>query len=217
MFIAPNSYIDYERIIKYYPLLVEDMNEWLKTHTPEKDSVGVYDNRYGDGWVEQPKNLEEQLHKDDWKSIPVYFERKWNMEVFKKSWENLSTLRGVYQVMINFIAPNGKITSHKDHGGWGKIREDFNRDDIEGYSLIATVQTGMINLEEKTVGTECNGVVKYPLQHQWHCFDGYNKDHSIWNYTNTWRISAVFDIDKKYFNEEYITTSKDVCDKSYKL
>jgi hypothetical protein len=226
-FIAPNSYIDYVFLLNHYNKLVEDMNDWLKTHTPEKDSISVYAddeeltaNQFlstTTNFVETIKTEEEQKHRYDWKSIPVFFEKNWNEKDFPKFTEFGKQLRGLRQLIINFIAPNGKITIHTDVDNWGKMSEDWGFT-CEGYSLIATLKTGMKNSNDKTVGTMVRDIDSlvdtwsYPVLNEFVCFDGLRYNHAITNKTNEWRISAVFDIDKSMFDKKYIETDKQVCD-----
>jgi hypothetical protein len=46
-----------------------------------------------------------------------------------------------------------------------------------------------------------NDVDKYPLVGELVCFDGIKGMHSMWNNTNIWRITAVYDIDINAFNK----------------
>ena len=220
-FIAPNSYIDYGFLLNHYDKLVEDMNNWLKTHTPEKDSIGVYADdeelTATTNFVETIKTEEELKHRHDWKSVPVFFEKNWNEKDFPKFTEFAKQLKGLRQLIINFIAPNGKITIHTDVDNWANMSKYWGFT-CEGYSLIATLKTGMKNTNDKTVGTMVRNIDtlvdtwSYPMVNQFVCFDGLRYNHAITNKTNEWRISAVFDIDKSMFDEKYIKTDKQVCD-----
>jgi len=224
MWIKPNSYISYSYLLENYHLLKEDMTQWLLTHTPERDSVAVYNDEFQvnpfmsttTNFVETWTTQEEYEHRHDWKSIPVFFEKKWYKETFPRFWEAGSKLPGLRQCMINFISPRGKITLHTDVDNWAKMSEDWGFK-CEGYSLIATVQSGMTNRKDKTVGTSLKDVEegidvwKFPLVDEFVCFDGLNVNHSIINNTDIWRISAVFDIDKTSFRDEYIKTEAQVC------
>jgi len=224
MYIAPNSYINYVELLDHYPKLVEDMNEWLNTHTPERDSIAVYSdapvNKFlstTTNFVESWTTEEEKQHRHDWKSIPVFFEKTWNTKDFPRFSEFGKDLKGLRQCLINFIAPRGKITIHKDHDNWGKMTEDWGFK-CEGYSLVATLKTGMKKATDKTVGT-CirdiktgNDTWSYALANEFVCFDGLNYNHAITNNTDEWRISAVFDIDKEKFDPSFVKTDKQVCD-----
>lgn len=225
MFIAPNSYIDYAFLLDHYSSLVDDMNEWLKTHTPEKDSIGVYAddepvNKFlstTTNFVETWTTHEEYEHRNDWKSVPVFFEKVWNEKDFPRFTEHGKKLKGLRQLIINFIAPHGKITLHTDVDNWAKMSQDWECK-CEGYSLITTLKSGMKNAKEETVGTRIRNIKTgadtwaYPLENEFVCFDGLNYNHAITNNTNEWRISAVFDIDKEKFNSNYIRTDKQVCE-----
>jgi hypothetical protein len=113
----------------------------------------------------------------------------------------MSECKGIKQIFINFIKPNGIITPHLDTSTWEKIEEDWGLPlySLEGGSIIATLFTGMKNREEKTVGMKVNGVYKFPLAGELVCFDGRWNEHQMWNNTNEWRITAVIDIDRQYF------------------
>lgn len=225
MFIAPNSYIDYSFLLDHYPKLVQEMNTWLETHTPEKDSIGVYaDDAVANNFLSKTTNFvetwktpEEYHHRNDWKSIPVFFEKQWNEKDFPTFAKYGKDLRGLRQLIINFIAPYGKITLHTDVDNWAKMSQDWNCV-CEGYSLIATLQSGMKNSKDETVGTTIRNietgesVSAYPLKHEFVCFDGLKYNHSITNNTPEWRISAVFDIDAVKFSPTYVTTDLQVFD-----
>jgi hypothetical protein len=115
----------------------------------------------------------------------------------------MSECKGIKQIFINFIKPNGIITPHLDTSTWEKIEEDWGLPlySLEGGSIIATLFTGMKNREEKTVGMKVNGVYKFPLAGELVCFDGRWNEHQMWNNTNEWRITAVIDIDRQYFTQ----------------
>jgi hypothetical protein len=226
MYIAPNSYIDYVKLLEAYPSLQGDMSEWLKTHTPEKDSISVYSDDPSNSnnhsptiasFVEKWNTEEEEYHRHDWKSIPIFFKKEWNTKDFPNFSKVAKELKGLRQCLINFIAPNGKITIHKDQDNWNNMTEYWGFL-CDGYSLVATLQTGMKNSKDKTVGTSIRDVNtgidswSYALVNEFVCFDGLNYNHAIINKTDEWRISAVFDIDKEKFDPSFIKTDRQVCD-----
>lgn len=209
-----NHYSDLEKIVPY---LQQDILAWVQKHNIETDALSAYGTgdkaktkisrlttvpkQYVGELTEVPSNNLEFKHADDWKTIPCYYNRVWDKIVFPKSWEALSKLNGVYQILINFIKPHGKITPHKDTSNWDRIEEQLKRK-VDGYSAVVTLFSGMKNKNEKTVGMDVEGIQKYPLAGEIVCFDGKEAGHSMWNDTNEWRITAVIDIDKKHFINE---------------
>lgn len=222
MWIDPTKYNDYSKLVSLQTLLGTDIRFWLRDNDLIKDTEPVYEERASsqesyaklnpDGTItslssnfsEPPpdptKNPEEYKHRKDWRCLGAFYERKWNTNIIKQSFEALNTLNGLRQLNINFLSPFGKITSHLDDGGWKKISDDWGKD-IYGYSIVLTVQSGMNESLSKLVGMRVNGVDKYPLAGELVCFDGIKGIHSMWNNTNIWRITAVFDIDKEAFNQ----------------
>jgi hypothetical protein len=221
--INPTHYVDYEKLKNVIvPLMQEDLNEWMKTNPIEtstecayappeeveekilsqKQEIKAHKNR-SIAYKELLTDEAERKHYNDWRSIDFLYERKWNKEVFKRSWQLMSECVGVKQIFINFIKPHGIITPHLDTSTWEKIEEDWELPlyTLEGASIIATLFTGMKNRETKSVGMKVNGVYKYPLAGELVCFDGRWNEHQMWNNTDEWRITAVIDIDRKFFNE----------------
>jgi len=221
--INPTYYVDYNKLKDIIvPLMQEDLREWMINNPIEtstecayappdeveekilskKEELKAHKNR-AIAYKEILTDEAERKHYNDWRSIDFLYERKWNKEVFKRSWQLMSECKGIKQIFINFIKPNGIITPHLDTSTWEKIEEDWGLPlySLEGGSIIATLFTGMKNREEKTVGMKVNGVYKFPLAGELVCFDGRWNEHQMWNNTNEWRITAVIDIDRQYFTQ----------------
>jgi hypothetical protein len=221
--INPTYYVDYDKLKDVIvPLMQEDLREWMINNPIEtstecayappdeveekilskKEELKAHKNR-AIAYKEILTDEAERKHYNDWRSIDFLYECKWNKDVFKRSWQLMSECKGVKQIFINFIKPNGIITPHLDTSTWEKIEEDWGLPlySLEGGSIIATLFTGMKNREEKTVGMKVNGVYKFPLAGELVCFDGRWNEHQMWNNTNEWRITAVIDIDRQYFTQ----------------
>ena len=221
--INPTYYVDYDKLKDVIvPLMQEDLREWMINNPIEtstecayappdeveekilskKEELKAHKNR-AIAYKEILTDEAERKHYNDWRSIDFLYECKWNKEVFKRSWQLMSECKGIKQIFINFIKPNGIITPHLDTSTWEKIEEDWGLPlySLEGGSIIATLFTGMKNREEKTVGMKVNGVYKFPLAGELVCFDGRWNEHQMWNNTNEWRITAVIDIDRQYFTQ----------------
>ena len=221
--INPTYYADYDKLKDVIvPLMQEDLREWMINNPIEtstecayappdeveekilskKEELKAHKNR-AIAYKEILTDEAERKHYNDWRSIDFLYECKWNKEVFKRSWQLMSECKGIKQIFINFIKPNGIITPHLDTSTWEKIEEDWGLPlySLEGGSIIATLFTGMKNREEKTVGMKVNGVYKFPLAGELVCFDGRWNEHQMWNNTNEWRITAVIDIDRQYFTQ----------------
>lgn len=221
--INPTYYVDYDKLKDVIvPLMQEDLREWMINNPIEtstecayappdeveekilskKEELRAHKNR-AIAYKEILTDEAERKHYNDWRSIDFLYECKWNKDVFKRSWQLMSECKGIKQIFINFIKPNGIITPHLDTSTWEKIEEDWGLPlySLEGGSIIATLFTGMKNREEKTVGMKVNGVYKFPLAGELVCFDGRWNEHQMWNNTNEWRITAVIDIDRQYFTQ----------------
>jgi hypothetical protein len=221
--INPTYYVDYDKLKDVIvPLMQEDLREWMINNPIEtstecayappdeveekilskKEELKAHKNR-AIAYKEILTDEAERKHYNDWRSIDFLYECKWNKDVFKRSWQLMSECKGIKQIFINFIKPNGIITPHLDTSTWEKIEEDWGLPlySLEGGSIIATLFTGMKNREEKTVGMKVNGVYKFPLAGELVCFDGRWNEHQMWNNTNEWRITAVIDIDRQYFTQ----------------
>jgi|APGre2960657373_1045057.scaffolds.fasta_scaffold01852_12 hypothetical protein len=222
MWIDVRRYKDYKKLFDYQNILNLDIKNWLRNNDPIKNTEPVYEERassqesYGklnpDGTItsisskfsEPPadptKNPEEYAHRKDWRCVGGFYERTWNTKIIKESLKALTMLSGLKQLNINFLCPFGKITSHLDDGGWKKISEDWGKETY-GYSIVQTIQSGMTESSSELVGMRVNNVDKYPLVGELVCFDGIKGLHSMWNNTNIWRITAVYDIDINAFNK----------------
>jgi hypothetical protein len=230
--INPTYYVDYEKLKDVIvPLIQEDLREWMIDHPIETSTECAYapPEEVEEKILSQGKKMKahinraiayketltdeaEKKHYNDWRSIDFLYERKWNKDVFKRSWQLMSECVGVKQIFINFIRPNGIITPHLDISTWEKIEEDWGLPlySLEGASIIATLFTGMTDRSEKSVGMKVNGVYKFPLAGELVCFDGRWNEHQMWNNTKDWRITAVIDIDRRFFTEVIEDVDKEV-------
>lgn len=153
-------------------------------------------------------------HVDNWRFVPGYVEGKWNMEFLSVETQKvLNELQGLLQMNINFLTPFGKITPHTDVGSWNKMAIYYNKPDLDGYLIVSTIHSGMTDPKTKSVGMRV-GIGdsymnwqpddyierRYPLVGELVCFDGRRGIHDMWNNTEEYRITAVFDIDKHAFN-----------------
>ena len=214
MWVNPTTYSDYSKLVSLIPIVEKDIKFWLLKNDPIINTEPVYEEKVNsqesyaeinpDGTItafnlsmfteptpDPTKNPEQYKHRKDWRFVVGFHEQKWNKDILKESSETLSTLNGLRQLQINFLCPFGKIAHHLDD--WGE--------NIYGYSIVLTVQSGMNDSLSKLVGMRVNGVDKFPLAGELVCFDGIKNAHSIWNNTNIWRISVAFDIDIGAFNK----------------
>lgn len=211
------KYVYFDKLQSAIPSLQNDIINWVKAHDLEKDTYDAYGSpdsntkinysrlisvpkAYTGILTEIPSNHLEEKHKHDWKTIPCYHNRVFDKNIFPNSWKPLSECRGVYQILINFLRPYGKITPHKDTSNWDIIEKSLKKQ-VDGYSIVATLQSGMKNKEEKTVGMDVEGIQKFPLEQELVCFDGKRYAHSMWNDTPEWRITAVIDVNKNFFSK----------------
>lgn len=221
--IDPTYYVDHDKLKDVIvPLMQEDLSEWMKDHPiventecayapPEEveekvlstgQEMKAHINR-SIAYKEVLTDEAEKKHYEDWRSIHFLYERQWNKDVFKRSWKLMEECKGVKQIFINFIKPNGLITPHTDTSTWEKIEIDWGMPlySLEGASIIATLFSGMKDRSTKSVGMSVNSAYKFPMAGELVCFDGRWNEHSMWNRTKEWRITAVIDIDRQYFTE----------------
>lgn len=194
------TYTHYADLEKAIPIVVEETQQWMKLN---HDIVGVTVNTFGvnskEELTEVPVTPEEYKHMDDWRVLPMFYAKEWNRHVFPKSHFLLAPLPGLYQALVNFVVPGGRIAKHRDTGNWDRIEEHYGIR-IDGYSVVLNLNIAMSDKKEKTVGMEVGGFEKYPLTGEIVAFDGRSTAHSMWNLTDQWRVTAVLDFDKRYFN-----------------
>jgi hypothetical protein len=194
------KYTHYHSLERAIPIVVAETEQWMANN---KDIVGATVNTFGvnskEELTEIPVTPEEYKHMDDWRVLPMLYNKTWNTDVFKKSHFLLAPLPGLYQALVNLVVPGGKIAKHRDTGNWDKIEEHYGHR-VDGYSVVLNLHIAMKDKKEKTVGMEVGGIEKYPLTGEIVAFDGRTASHSMWNLTNEWRITAVLDFDKRVFN-----------------
>ena len=194
------KYSHYDMLEKAIPIVIKETEQWMANN---RDIVAETVNTFGvnskEELTEVPVTPEEYKHMDDWRVLPMFYAKEWNKEVFPESHTILSTLPGLYQGLINFIVPGGKIARHRDSGNWDKIEEHYGYR-VDGYSVVLNLHNGMKDKKEKTVGMEDDNIIKYPMTGDIVAFDGRAAAHSMWNDVKEWRITAVLDFDKRYFN-----------------
>lgn len=192
-------YSGYDQLFAAMPTVLEETQAWME----QKDIVANTVNTFGvdnkDELTEIPVTQEEYKHMDDWRVLPMLYAREWNTRVFPKTHQLFRSLPGLYQGLVNFVVPGGRIARHFDKGNWDKIEEHYGHR-VDGYSVVLNLSVGMKDREEKTVGMDMDGIKKYPLTGEIVAFDGRNSMHHMWNDTNEWRVTAVLDIAKEYFD-----------------
>lgn len=191
-------YSGYDQLEKAMPIIVEETRQWMANKDIVLNTVNTFGVNSKDELTEIPVTHEEYKHMDDWRVLPMLYAKEWNREVFPKSHALLGTLPGLYQGLVNFVIPGGRIAKHFDKGNWDKIEEHYGHR-VDGYSVVLNLHVGMVK-GEKTVGMDVDGIKKYPLTGDIVAFDGRNAIHDMWNDTNEWRVTAVLDIAKEYFD-----------------
>lgn len=191
-------YSGYDQLFAAMPTVLEETQAWMKQKDIVANTVNTFgvDNR--DELTEIPVTQEEYKHMDDWRVLPMLYAKEWNIDVFPKTHRLFHTLPGLYQGLINFVVPGGRIASHFDKGNWDKIEEHYGHR-VDGYSVVLNLSIGMKD-GEKTVGMDMEGIKKYPLTGDIVAFDGRSTMHSMWNDTDEWRVTAVLDIAKEFFD-----------------
>jgi len=193
-------YKNYDQLEKAIPVILEETRRFMETNP---DIVANTVNTFGvdnrDELTEVPVTPEEYKHMDDWRVLPMLYNKEWNRKVFPKSHALIGALPGLYQSLVNFVIPGGRIAKHFDKGNWDKIEEHYGHR-VDGYSVVLNLSVGMKERGEKTVGMDVDGIKKYPLTGEIVAFDGRNSIHNMWNDTEEWRVTAVLDFDKEYFD-----------------
>lgn len=191
-------YSGYDSLYAAMPTVLEETQAWMKTYDVVANTVNTFGVKNKD-LTEVPVTPEEYKHMDDWRVLPMLYEKQWNTDVFPLTHRLFRNLPGLYQGLINFVTPGGRIATHFDKGNWDKIEEHYGYR-VDGYSMVLNLSVGMTDRNEQTVGMEVNGIRKYPMTGEIVAFDGREALHSMWNDTDHWRVTAVLDIAKEHFD-----------------
>lgn len=192
-------YSGYDQLQRAMPIILQETQAWMAHRDIVANTVNTFgvDNR--DELTEIPVTAEEYKHMDDWRVLPMLYAKDWNIRVFPKTYALIGNLPGLYQSLVNFVVPHGRIATHYDRGNWDKIEEHYGHA-VNGYSIVLNLHIGMNDPATKAVGMDMEGIKKYPVTGDIVAFDGRNTMHSMWNDTDEWRVTAVLDIGKEHFD-----------------
>lgn len=187
MFKSPKDYLHYHMLEELYPLMAADYAEW---HGDIRgDLVNVFKYEYPDA---------KHQFANSWYALPIYQQKQLTQNPWHRTSEYVTKLPGLFQCVINFIEPNGGLPWHYDYGSWTRIEEAEGRK-VNGYTVAIGIdmpsdRVGKLAIEfdNEDPMTYSNGEIV--------CFDGRNYRHQVWNKTDSWRVSAVVDLDAMEFN-----------------
>ena len=178
--IDPTCYERYNQLVALSQFFIEDYNEWSKKYTPTQDAE-----RFSDRFKT----------KDDigWLTQSIINGKRVNIKnaaAWPRSMEQMRSIVGLVNAYVNFIMPFKVVPPHTD--------EYFEKNIISLKSYGAVIGISMPSNDPKVVGFEVGGIVKGWSTGDIVCFDG-NVTHSGWNYTDKVRVTALLDIEQKYW------------------
>lgn len=187
----PTFYKHYDQLTIMMNALISDYSEWRKLRSFEK-AIDA-DERYA-----MPSD-----NKGGFKAIPLIDARRINdledKDLWKRSTTQFYNIPGAIDLCINMIRPGKMLPVHHDGYVWDWIRQSMGDPTLEGY----TVSFGIDIPEPEKQALLFDGEKKIWKTGEFVAFNGHDIQHSLRNEATNpehWRVTAVMEIDKKYFN-----------------
>lgn len=192
------NWINYKNFTQYQLLeqlrdcLIEEYNTiWKQTHDAAKEGVDIHD-RYNIT-DDDPEHLRNLV----WFALPIITgaieDEKWR-KYWPKTMSVVDNIPGVLNMAINFVGPHNIIPEHKDDYfdmSAEIVGEKRGYGTMIGISMPSSDPAVVgFKVGEDILGWPTGGIVS---------FDGY-KPHSGWNNSDEWRVTAIIDIDERYWS-----------------
>lgn len=215
MWVDPRNYTEFPKLIALNELIRQEYALWKTKHDIYRDALCVYGYEYESNDVQmksahdytkiQHEVVEgsEVQHARDWWAIGLYYDKQYVGDQmfpgeFTKSTELLKSLPGIYQCIINFVTPNGKIPYHLDTGSWERIQSAHGMA-VKGYTAVLAIDTPTPN----SFSFQHNPDVRQFNTGDVYAFDGRYYSHQIENFTDQWRVTCVVDIAESQWTNVY--------------
>lgn len=189
----PIQYKHYDSLKSLMDNLISNYKDWRANKSFEDDTVNA-DERYA-----MPAE-----NRGGFKALPLIDARQINQQLPDlKYWQ--STLDAFYKIpgaidlCINMIRPGKMLPVHHDGYVWDWIRQSMGDPTLEGY----TVSFGVDIPDPENQSLLFDGIPRVWKTGEFRAFNGHDIQHSLRNNAkdpNHWRVTAVMEIDKKYFN-----------------
>jgi hypothetical protein len=188
----PTSYSNYSALSAMMIALMSDYAEWRSQRSFE-DTVNA-DDRYS-----MPIN-----NRGGFKALPLIDARKINEQLedrylWKRTTTQFYNIPGAIDLCVNMIRPGKMLPVHHDGYVWDWIRQSMGDPTLEGY----TVSFGIDIPEPEKQALLFDNEKKIWKTGEFVAFNGHDIQHSLKNEATNpehWRVTAVMEIDKKYFN-----------------
>ena len=185
MFIDPTLYKHYDLLQDLVAALTRDYQQ-VKDLDPTSYCIDVTAQEY-------PELTE---YDDSWWAYLVYFNGLIDSGPWYTETKNM-VLRfpGLKQFIINYIKPGGQLPPHTDTN-WERINDRWPG--TTGYTIgigIDMLTPPNADVQNLTFGTDRRAQVNQEI----YAFDGLH-EHSALNNADTWRVTAVFDIESSEWN-----------------
>lgn len=203
MWVDPRNCNHFPQLLALGEAIRKEYVQWKTKHDVYKDALCVYGYEYetenvqlknpNEYMAETPETFEVQ-HAKDWWAIGLYYDKQYvGEQLFPGEWKEstaiLKSIPGVYQAIINFVVPNGKIPFHYDTGSWERIQASQGKQ-VTGYTAVLAIDTPSPN----QFSFMNNEDIRHFNVGDVYAFDGRNYSHEIINGTDQWRVTCVVDI-----------------------
>jgi hypothetical protein len=178
--IDPTCYQYYDELVTLSQCFIEDYSEWIKKYTPTHDAE-----RFNDRFKT----------KDDlgWTTQSIVNGKIVNIKnaaAWPRSINQIKSVVGLVNAYVNFIMPFKVIPPHTD---------DYFEKNLFSFKSYGTViGISIPSNDPKVVGFQVGGIIRGWSTGDIVCFDG-NVIHSGWNYSDKVRVTALLDIEQKYW------------------
>lgn len=186
MFIDPTLYKHYNLLQDLVTTLTQEYQQ-VKDLDPTSYCIDVTK-------LEYP---ELTNYNADWWAYPIYI----NGTIDSGSWftetkQLVSQLPGLKQGVVNYIRPGGQLPVHRDTGSWERINERWPG--TTGYTIAIGIN--MLTPSDVDVQYIAFGADKRAHANQEiYAFDGL-QEHRVLNNADSWRVTAIIDIDGGEWN-----------------
>lgn len=178
--IDPKCYQHYSHVVDLIDCFIDDYSDWKKVYDPVKDTEKFNDRfKTGNdiGWMTQ------SIINNKIVNIK-------NASLWPRSIKQMKFVEGVVNCYVNFIMPFKIVPLHKD--------DYYEKNIIDNPVYGSVIGISMPSSDPSVVGFEVGGEIKGWPTGGIVSFDG-NVLHSGWNYTNEIRVTALLDIEQKYW------------------
>lgn len=183
----PRQYQHYDQLELLMQCMLDDYATWKVNY--DIDNVGI-DARIRYDMPKENARGFMALPLIDARTVQTRWARGWERTV-----DQLFKCPGMVDMSINFIRPGKQLPVHDDSNVWAYIEESMQRS-VYGY----TVSFGIHIPEPDKQCLIFGGEEKIWSTGEFRAFDGRHTEHYMHNRGSDWRITAVVDIEKEFWD-----------------